>query len=41
MKQTQPLIEYYKSANLLVKVNGEADVKDVYLALLQAIQELE
>lgn len=37
MKQTQPLIEYYQSTGLLVKVDGEGDVESVQSALLKVI----
>lgn len=39
MEQTQPLIEYYRSANVLHEVDGEPGVDSVYEALLSAVQE--
>jgi adenylate kinase len=39
MRQTQPLIDYYRSAGVLSEVNGEPDVDTVYHTLLEAVQE--
>jgi adenylate kinase len=38
MAQTQPLIGYYRSAGVLVEVDGELDVDGVQDALFQAIE---
>ena len=37
MEQTQPLIEYYRSANVLVEIDGEPGVDVVYCALLDVV----
>ncbi len=37
-KQTAPLIDYYKDKNLLVTVNGDQDVEDVYKDVKEAIK---
>lgn len=39
MEQTQPVIDHYRKAGVLVEVDGEPDVRTVYSALLAAIQE--
>jgi adenylate kinase family enzyme len=39
MEQTQPVIDYYRDAGVLVEVDGEPGVDTVYEALLAAIQE--
>jgi adenylate kinase len=39
MEQTRPLIDYYRSANVLVEIDGEPGVDAVYRALLKAVQE--
>lgn len=38
LKQTQPLIDYYKARGLLVQVDGHGDVETVNRLLLTAIQ---
>ncbi len=38
LKQTQPLIDYYKARGLLVQVDGHGDVETVNQLLLTAIQ---
>jgi adenylate kinase len=38
MQQTQPVIDYYREAGVLVEVNGEPDVDTVYDALLPAVR---
>jgi adenylate kinase len=38
MEQTQPLIEYYRSAQVLCEIDGEPGVDSVYDALLDAVQ---
>lgn len=37
-KQTSPLINYYQDKNLLVSVNGDQDVDDVYKDVKEAIK---
>jgi adenylate kinase len=39
MEQTRPLIDYYRSAGVLVEIDGEPGVDAVYRALLKAIKE--
>jgi len=38
MEQTSPLIDYYRSAGVLVEVDGEPDVDVVYGTLLSAVE---
>lgn len=39
MRQTQPLIDYYRSAGVLSEVDGEGDVDTVFGLLLRVAQE--
>jgi adenylate kinase len=39
MEQTQPLIDYYRSAGVLREVDGKPGVDDVYRALLGVVRE--
>lgn len=36
-EQTQPLLDYYEARNLLVEVNGEQSIEDVFADLLAAV----
>jgi adenylate kinase len=36
-RQTQPLLDYYKEKDLLVVVNGEQSIEDVFQDLLKAV----
>ncbi len=38
IRQTRPLIEYYRSLGVLAQVDGENDVEDVYAALIEVIR---
>ena len=40
MAQTQPLIDYYRSAGVLREIDGESDVETVYHALLDAMHKV-
>lgn len=37
-EQTAPLIDYYRERGLLVEINGEQSIQDVYHDILEAIQ---
>ncbi|MBP8002196.1 MAG: adenylate kinase [Chloroflexi bacterium] len=39
-QQTEPLLAYYRNKNLLVEINGEQGVEEVYADLRQAIDEV-
>jgi adenylate kinase family enzyme len=39
MEQTQPVIDYYRQAGVLVEIDGEPDVDTVYDALLAAVKK--
>ncbi|MEJ2301984.1 MAG: adenylate kinase, partial [Anaerolineales bacterium] len=38
-EQTQPLIDYYRKRDLLIKVNGEQSIEAVSADLLSALDE--
>lgn len=38
MRQTQPLIDYYRRAGVLVEVDGQGSVEQVHAALVEAIE---
>ena len=37
-EQTQPLLDYYQNKNLLITINGEQDIDEVFQELLQVAQ---
>ena len=39
MKQTQPLIDYYKKAGALREVDGTVDMEDVFQAIVKVLGE--
>jgi adenylate kinase len=41
LRQTAPLIEYYRSRGLLVEIDGEKDIAGVQAQLLHAVQRLK
>lgn len=38
LDQTAPLIEFYRKRRLLVEIDGEKDIQEVYAALLDSVQ---
>jgi adenylate kinase len=41
MKQTEPLVEYYRSAGVLVEVDGEQDINNVTKELIAVMRSME
>ncbi|HHY46311.1 MAG TPA: adenylate kinase [Firmicutes bacterium] len=39
-KETEPLIEYYRSRGLLISVNGEQDIEDVFEAIKARVAQV-
>ena len=40
LEQTAPLIEFYRKRRVLVEIDGEQDIQQVYAALLAAVQRV-
>lgn len=39
-EQTEPLLAYYRDKGLLIEINGEQSIDEVYVDLLQAVKEV-